>query len=272
MSPTYSYSEQVKHLIIERARNLFKEFIENRGNERPPFLAESYARLLGIQDFVKADLKETSAILLKSKDSYQIKVNEKHHPFKQNFSIAHEIGHVLYNELHLDTYINNVEHRTYNPQITRKLRVNAKERLCEAVATELLMPESVFTKYLKSFGLSVHSIEPLSHAFRTSIQATAYRIAEVSEEPCLILIWKPWPANKPKGLRYAGSQSKLRPVPVHTFIRFPSKLQTAFESFSSVKSSEIFKINNIKKNLPLESKGFCRGENRYVVSLALLDR
>lgn len=272
MSSAYSYFEQAKHLIVERARNLAKEFIENRGHDRPPFLAEDYARLLGIENFPKADLKKTSALLVKFQDSYLIKVNEKHHPFRQNFSVAHEIGHILYNKLHLDRYIGNVEYRTYNPQITRMIRGNTKERLCDIAAKELLMPESVFTKYLTSFGLLINSIEPLSHVFRTSIPATAYRISEVSTEPCLILVWKPWPANKPRGLRYVGSRSKLRPIPMHTFITFPSKLQTAFESFTSVKSSGIFKIHNSKKNLPLESKGFGYGENRYVISLAFLDR
>lgn len=265
-------TKQATGLIVEQAKFLVNQLIKVRGHDKPPFLAGEFAQLRNIKRIQRTNLGETSAALLKFKDGYVIKVNEKHHPARQNFSIAHEIGHTLFSELKLEEYIRSIEYRTFNPQALIRSRSSARERLCDAAATELLMPEAVFKKYLTSFGLSANSIEPLAHIFRTSIPATAYRIAEVSEEPCLVLIWKPWPPNKPNGLRYAGSRSTSRPYPVKTFVRRPSSLQTAFEGSSSVRSSRKFIIGNTKQSLPIESKGFGNGDHRYVVSLAFLNR
>ena len=277
MSQSYScfYFKQANCLIVESARNLVERQIENRMHDKPPFLAMDYARLLGICEFPKGDLKGTSALLLRSKDSYMIKVNENHHPVRQNFSIAHEIGHILYNELFLDKYIQNVEYRNYNPQATRKIRYNAIERLCDNAAAELLMPEQVFKKYLTNFGLSINSIEPLAHIFKTSIQATALRIAEVSSEPCLMLLWQPFPINNPKGLRlkrFISLQTKIKALPINMQDKISSSLYKAYESNTSVKSSKRFRINNTAQTLPMESKGFGHDEYRYVLSLAFLNK
>lgn len=272
LEPVSLNLEQATSLIIERARQLVNQLIEGRGHDKPPFLPEEFARLQGIKKIVKANLGEASAVLLKFSDGYVIKVNEKHHPVRQNFSCAHEIGHALLNELNLEPCVEGVEFRTFNPQASAVARARARERLCDAAAAELLMPEQVFKQYLKGFGLSINSIEPLSHVFRTSIQTAAYRIAEVSEEPCLTLIWKLWPPNKPKGLRCKFPKGKFKNIPLHAFVKHPSTLYKAYQGDSAVKSFKLFKVDNTVKRLPTESKGFGRGENRYVVSLAFPDR
>ena len=129
---------------------------------------------------------------------------------------------------------------------------------------------------MSGFGVSIHSIELLANIFKVSLQTTAIRIVEVSPEPCLALLWKPWPRNKPKGLRLAvprrNSQGKANYLPVHTLVRYPSKLHRAYEHDSPVKSSKLFKVDDAVKRLPMESKGFGRGDARRVVSLAFLGR
>jgi len=275
LEPVSLNLEQATSLIIERARQLVNQLIEGRGHDKPPFLPEEFARLQGIKKIVKANLGEVSAVLLKFSDGYVIKVNEKHHPVKQNFSCAHEIGHILLRELKIELDTENIGYRTFNPQARGIAISKARERLCEAAAAELLMPEAIFRKFLSNFGISVNSIEPLAHIFRTSIQATAFRIAEVSTEPCLILRWQLWPINKPKGfrlIRCVGPEKKSRAMPLHTFVKHPSTLYKAYENGSSVKSHKLFRRGTDVKRLPMESKGFGRGENRYVVSLAFPGR
>ncbi len=267
-------SEQATSLIIERARQLVNQLIEKRGHDKPPFLPQEFARLRGIKEIVEADLGETSAVLLRFHDGYLIKVNQNHHPVRRNFSCAHEIGHILFSELKLEPYIQSIEYRTFDPQGERKVRAAARERLCDAAATELLMPESVFRKYLSGFGVSIHSIERLANIFRVSVQAAAIRIAEVSSEHCLALLWQPWPRNKPKGLRVAwcvGPRRNLRGktnyIPVHTLVKPTSTLYKAYQDDSAVKSWKVFKVDNTARRLLMESKGFGYGETRYVLSL-----
>lgn len=268
-------SAQATNLIIECARHLVNRLIEDRGHGKPPFLSEEFARLQGIKNIIPTNLRKTSAILLRYTDGCVIKVNRNHHPVRQNFSIAHEIGHLLFSEPKLEHYISGIEYRTFNPQATREIRDNARERLCDIAATELLMPEQVFKKYLTNFGLSINSVEPLAHIFRTSIPATVFRIAEVSNEPCLMLMWQPFPVNHPKGLklkRCISSETKIKAVPIHTLDKFSSNLCKAYDSNMSIKSNKHFRINNTAQILPMESKGFGHDEYRYVLSLAFLNK
>jgi Zn-dependent peptidase ImmA (M78 family) len=270
--------EQATSIIIERARELVNRLIEDRGHDEPPFLSEEFARLQGIKRIVKTDLGEAGAILLRLRDGYVIKVNQKHNLARQNFSCAHEIGHILFSEAKLEPYIQSIEYRTFNPQGLQEARAKARERLCELAATELLMPESVFRKYLSNFGLSISSIEYLANIFRVSFQAAAIRIAEVSIEPCITLLWRQQ-RTKSKVLRLAWrigpgreSRGKANYMPVHTLAKSDSTLYKAYQHDSPIKSWKRFKVDNTAKRLSMESKGFGFGETRYVISLAFLNR
>jgi len=271
-------AEQATDLIIQRAKQLVSQLIEYRGHDKPPFLAEEFGRLQGIKRIMKADLGETSAVLLRFHDGYVIKVNQNHSLARQNFSCGHEIGHILFGELKLERYIKNIEYRTFDPQGEADARKTARERLCDAAATELLMPEFVFRKYLSGFGVSVHSVERLANIFRVAIRAAAIRVAEVSPERCIALLWRQQ-RTKSKALKLAWrigprgeSRGKDNYKPVHTLVRYPSTLHKAYEYDSPVKCCKLFKVDNAVKRLPMESKGFGRGETRFVISLAFPDR
>ncbi|MBA7615606.1 hypothetical protein ES703_22889 [subsurface metagenome] len=271
--PVALNSEQATSLIVERAKQLVNRLVEDRGHDKPPFLPEEFGRLQGIK-IVKADLGETSAVLLRFHDGYVIKVNENHNLGRQNFSCAHEIGHTLFSEPKLERYIKNIEYRTFDPQGEADARKTARERLCEAAAAELLMPEFVFRKYLSGFGVSVRSIERLANIFKVAIRAAAIRVAEVSPEPCIALLWRQQ-RTKSKALKLAWrigprgeSRGKDNYKPLHTYVRPPSTLHKAYQDDSPVKSFKVFKVDNAVKRLPMESKGFGRGETRFVISLA----
>jgi Zn-dependent peptidase ImmA (M78 family) len=273
-------SEQATSLIVERARQLVNQLIEHRGHDNPPFLPEEFARLLGCQ-VVRAELGETSGLLLKFHDGFVIKVNRNHGLARQNFSCAHEIGHVIFSELQLQRYIKSIEYRnrTFNPEGERGARARAIERLCDVAAAELLMPEEVFRKYLSGFGVSAHAIERLANIFRVSIRAVVRRIAELSIEPCIALFWQPDARSKNNALRLIwrvgpGRQDrgKTNYTPVHARIKCPSSLHRAYEHDGTVKSFKKFNVDNIVRRVPVESKGFGMGKNRYVVSLAFVSQ
>jgi Zn-dependent peptidase ImmA (M78 family) len=270
--------EQATSLIVERAKQLVNQLIEQRGHDKPPFSPEEFARLLGFK-IVKADLGETSAVLLRFHDGYIIKLNQKHNLARQNFSCAHEIGHNLLRELKIELNTENIEYRTFNPQAHALARAKARERLCEVAASELLMPEHIFRKYLLGFGVSIHAIERLADIFRVSIRAATLRIAEVSTEPCIALLWDSPPRTKSRALQLAWGAGPGRKVigkdyymPVHTRVAYPSTLHKAYENDRPVKSFKLFKLDNAVKRCPMESKGFGRGETRYVISLAFPNR
>ena len=272
ITPRVVTFEDAMNLAICRAKELVSCLIKERGHAKPPFRPEELANLRGLTKILKADLGNVSAVLLRFASGGVIKVNQRDNQMRQNFSCMHEIAHDILHELKLQLDTNYIQYRTANPQAPAREVSKARERICEAVAAELIMPEPVFRKYLLGFGVSVHSIERLANIFRVSVQAAAIRIAEVSPEPCLALLWKPWPRNRPKRLRLdwcIGSRRNTKPV--HTLVRHNSTLYKAYQNDTPVKSWKVFKVDNAVKSLPMQSKGFGRNETRYVISLAFLN-
>jgi len=265
--------EQATSLIIERARQLVDRLIEQRGSDKPPLLPEELASLLGIKKIMKAEIGEASAVLLRLHDGQVIKLNQNHNKNRQNFSCAHEMGHILFDKLDLQQCIADIEFRgTFDPQGQALAYSRAKERLCDIAATELLMPEAIFRKYLLGFGVSINSIMLLSNVFKVSIPTVAIRISEVSPEPCIALQWQLWQRRRSKALRLSWPRKKANCMPVHTQAKPGSSLFKAFETDSTVKCHKLFKLGTEVKRLPMESKGFGYGENRRVYSLAFLER
>lgn len=270
--------EKAKELIINRTCQLVSELINRRGHDNPPFLSEEYASLLGVKSIEKTDLGkigEKGGVLLRFHNGPKIMINKNDPLVRQNFSCAHELGHLLFNELKLEKYINTIEHRTFNPQAKMKAHSLAIEKLCDAAATELLMPELIFKKYLLNYVISINSVTKLANIFKVSIQTAAIRISELSPIPCLTLKWRLL-NNKSKSIIL--SWPKIKSIdntfytPVNKRINPPSTLHEAYYSENVVKSYRQFKVNNEVKNLMVESKGFGQGENRYVISLAYHDK
>jgi len=265
-------SDQATVLIAKRASQLVSKLIEHRGHDKPPFLPREFECLKSIKRITEENLGNTSAILLRFGDGYIIKVNRNQSQNRQHFSCAHEIGHILFDELELTNYIRTIEYRTFNPPAQVEARKFARERLCDVAAKELLMPEAIFRKYLLGFGVSINSIMLLSNVFKASIPTVALRIEEVSPVPCVAFQWKLWRRRRSKALRLSWPRRKSHCIPMNTQAKSGSALFKAYETDSTVKCYKLFKLGTVVKRLPMESKGFGYGENRRVYSLAFLER
>jgi Zn-dependent peptidase ImmA (M78 family) len=253
--------------------------IGRRGNDKPPFSPYEFADFLRIKEIIQTNLGNLGAMLLRYNDGYVIKVNVNHFPSRQNFSVAHEIGHILLDELSQNTSITPMEFRDFNPQAHLKTYTEAKERLCDIAATELLMPEDIYKKYLICLGLSISTIEKLSNIFKVSLQASAIRTAELSSEPCMVIGWKLNSRSSSKMLRISWLNGPRKSqtckdwyLPISTQVPYPSSLHTAYQKDGITKCFRAFKTNTGNKRVPMESKGFGRNETRFVLSLAFLSR
>ena len=254
--------DEATNFLIERSKKLVDTFVKQRGHKEPPFPATELAKLNGIKTIEKADLGETAAILIKDPDGYTIKVNRRNSPVRQNFSCAHEIGHTFLHELELNhpLHTDQDEFRT-----GKQTKGSYRERLCDIAAAELLMPEDIFRKYLVNSGISVSSIEKLANTFMVSAQAIAIRIAKVSPKPCDAIIWKPLRKTRSCGFIGYYAQKLI-------YIRNPSPLLKAYDTDNPCTSYKSFENGNIKRRCLMESKGFGRGETRYVISLIFAEK
>ena len=266
--------EQATSLIVERAKQLVNRLVEDRGHDKPPFLPGEFAHLQGITRILKANLGEIDAVLLRFSSGDVIKVNENHHPSRQNFSCAHEIGHSLLSELKLEPCIEDVEFRTFNPQVGAIARAKAKERLCDAAAAELLMPAHIFKRYVEQYGVSTSAIEHLSSTFKTSFPAIVRRMVELSLTLCAAIQWRIWRRRHSKVLRLgwrfvpeAYKADKTSFIPINRNANKDSVIYKALETSEVTKCHKMFKVNKEMKRCYTESKGFGYGENRYVISL-----
>ena len=263
VSPLTLTLEDATNFVTNRARELVDELVKQRGQAEPPFLAKELAPLQGIKKIEKTDLGDIDALLIRHQDGYIIRVNENHHPVRQNFSCAHEIGHTFLHELDRPLSLDDDEFRRAKSNSVGR----AKERLCFIAAAELLMPEKILKKYLAGFDLSVSSIERLAHTFKVSIQVAAIRISQVSTEPCSVILWKQ--CQKPRSKGFLGYFMRK---PIYISDRNPSPVSRAFESDRPIKSFKSFEIDDVKKRCQMESKAFGQGKTRYVISLVFLER
>lgn len=78
---------------------------------------------------------------------------------RRRFSIAHELGHALFS--------------TTGPNWPR--RGKELERICDLLATEMLMPADLFIHAASSTPFRLQRVFELKRVFRTSLQATAVR-------------------------------------------------------------------------------------------------
>lgn len=270
-----SFAHDISGPVVARARELVERLVKQSGRETPPFLARDLAQLQGISRIVKADIGEMDGILLTLRDGYEIRVNKNHSYVRQNFSCAHELGHVFMHQIEREGIEVNAEFRALSPFGHPRMR----ERICDAAAAEMLMPERIFRKYLSRYGVSVNSIEWLAHTFAVSIETAAIRIAEVSEEPCIAMKWKFWQRTRSIALRLVrrvgpGKEplGKSRIVTEQVYVKSSSPLFKAYGEESCVKTFRQFTIGGAEKRCYLEAKGFGHGNNRYVISLAFPNR
>jgi Zn-dependent peptidase ImmA (M78 family) len=263
-------NNSISQLVIEKSKTLSKELIRQKGCQ-PPFTALNYANLMGIKKITYSDIGEADGMLLKGFAGPIIKINSKHNNNRQNFSLAHELGHLLIDNILAGESPNKVEFRS-------STRSNDIERLCNISATELLMPEAIFSEYMITIGSSIYSISKLSEIFKVSLRAVLIRVAELSKKTRVGLCWRHWTNNKSENLTLEwctkpnNAESKYSYRPIKQTIEVRDSTFRAYVTDEVIQTRKAFYLNNYtKKMCIMESKGYGLKENRRVLSLATIE-
>jgi hypothetical protein len=127
----------------------------------PPTNLEELQKRFRIKSVETEDLPFAGE-LRRDADGFRIILSKHLSPHRKRFTIAHELGHAM-----LETTGRRCPH--FGSEL---------ERICDLLATELLMPKSVFSEHLGPHP-SLESVTALSRLFNTSLTATAIRIAEL---------------------------------------------------------------------------------------------
>jgi Zn-dependent peptidase ImmA (M78 family) len=100
---------------------------------------------------------------------------------RKRFAIAHELGHF---ELHNDSQFvicSDEDMYVWNRSKSQELEANE-------FASCILMPEVIFSRYIKREAPNMDRVSELSGAFGTTLTATAIRYTQLSLEPCAVAI------------------------------------------------------------------------------------
>jgi len=145
--------------VKEAVRIVVGKFLENV--DCPPTNLEEIQIRLDVKHIETEDLP-FSGELRRGKDGFTIVLAKHLSPSRRRFTIAHELGHAIL--------------ATTGPHCPRF--GSELERLCDMLATEMLMPRVLFTR-LAQESFSISRVWDLARVFGTSLTATALRGAEL---------------------------------------------------------------------------------------------
>jgi Zn-dependent peptidase ImmA (M78 family) len=151
------------------------ELLRDNGVVRSPVPVEKIAHNLGIEvKFEAAEDDLSGALIREPKGRVVIGVNSAHHPNRQRFTIAHEIGHFILHrgmKLHVD------EDFRVN---LRDGSVNDEEVDANAFAAELLMPTEFVSRDTQKLGLiDQQGLERLARRYQVSSRAMEIRLTNL---------------------------------------------------------------------------------------------
>lgn len=163
-----------------RAIGTAKSIIDKHNVVRPPVRIDKLARKLGAKLlYAPLDDELSGMVYIKDGDPI-IGVNALHHPNRQRFTIAHEVGHLLLHkdqiakEVHVDKAFLMLRRDAKAASGTDNIEIEAN-----AFAAEILMPEKLVLNFLEGDSFDIDDeelIKTLAQKFKVSTQAMQFRL------------------------------------------------------------------------------------------------
>ncbi len=167
-------------MSAQRIETIVRKLLRDLEIEKPPVPVESIARSLGAQIRYSPFEGDISGMVFRDNDQTVIGINSLHHPNRQRFTIAHEIGHFLLHkgtEIHVD--------RTFRVNLRNDVSsqaVDHDEIEANRFAAQLLMPEFFLKRDLKGQEIDIEKeddLKLLASKYRVSLQALTFRLTNL---------------------------------------------------------------------------------------------
>lgn len=151
---------------------------------RPPVPAERIAKWCGVRVVYRPLDDELSGMISIREGSPIVGVNSQHHPNRQRFTIAHELGHfvlhrrTIEDRVHVDKKFQILMRSTKSASGTERIEIEANR-----FAAELLMPLHLLEPLLSRHDIDDDEpLQRLARTFRVSRQALEFRIRHLTSE------------------------------------------------------------------------------------------
>lgn len=136
--------QAVKQSVLKAATLLREE----TGQVSPPIVLKNVEKLRCIQEKVGFDSEEASgAILVPVPGGFIVRLGKGQSTARRRFGIAHEIGHTFFYNLEYDPPI-----KILPRECSRWLGEKKEEDICNAFASELLMPRELVEQDIANFS------------------------------------------------------------------------------------------------------------------------
>ena len=169
-------------------QNLVNQILLSNDIQSAPVDIERIAENQNIQIVEQSIEDEVAGFLLKGFDSKNalIGINTHHHPNRQRFTIAHELGHYFlhdYEGVHFDSKTTGL--RMYLRNEKSATGTDLEEREANLFAAELLMPENLLKEDLADIDEIYliddedSTIKDLAKLYKVSVRALTYRLGNL---------------------------------------------------------------------------------------------
>lgn len=156
-------------------RSISRDVITETG-VRPPVPVDLLASFRGIATIIDAEI-DSAGMLSSAGDRLVVHVRSSDGIERRRFTILHEAGHT-----YLPGFADRVQRRC-SPGDTR----SRTEQLCDIAAVELLFPYQFFRADLAARAMDLASAEDLSAIYAASVESTALRMVELTDEPVIFM-------------------------------------------------------------------------------------
>jgi len=170
------------------ARKALESAIPGAARSAVPVNLDAAARFVGIEQVLETNMTQADGLLqLAPSGSYVASLRSGQGESRKRFTLAHEIGHaVVYRSL---APPGQPPRDALRCGSTATAVDRDEERLCDIVATELLMPRTQFLQKMDEFGVCAGTIPQLSREFSVSLQAASRRVTQLSAYNLAVALW-----------------------------------------------------------------------------------
>lgn len=174
----------INELRIERKA---EQWLKKCGEKTFPINLEKIAEYLGIEIRYEDLDDDVSGFLVVENNKPTAVINENHHPNRQRFTIAHEIGHYCLHVKGSDTNALFVDKKyaVHHRDADSSLGKYKMEREANLFASILLMPKDLVSKAIEEHEVDFFDdpdIFLLARKFGVSEQALGFRLARLKYE------------------------------------------------------------------------------------------
>jgi O-acetyl-ADP-ribose deacetylase (regulator of RNase III) len=159
--------------IVRRARQIVLDALEN-GWSGPPFDPFELAERAGVEMVPREDLDD-ARLVSPPDEQPRIEFNPHRRPARVRFSVAHELGHLLFTDHAAQTRYRTESHAEHARPDDWQLEV-----LCNVAAAEILMPAGAFPA-AQADDLSLPHLLDLRAEFGVSTEALLRRVVKLTE-------------------------------------------------------------------------------------------